>query len=246
MGWRSDFVTVYSLATTELGAPDTPATAHVRTIAHRKFLSFHSPAQQLVQTTTDIRTPKVRQIAQNSRVEVVWWFPDTQEQFRLSGRAYVLPSREFLAGDASDEGEDVGEKEQQILAAKKLYREFVDAQLATPDFDWEKARFDSFESMNPYMRATWLRPTPGTLLPNGHDEAKKWVQTLPNYEEANKEGNEKVKENWEKACRNFALVVIDPAEVDYVELGVKPNRRSVFKKGVGSDKMGWNELAVVP
>jgi len=53
---------------------------------------------------------------------------------------------------------------------------------------------------------------------------------------------EEDKKNLEIALRNFALIVIDPFEVDFVELGVDPNQRTKFTR----DGEQWMEEIVVP
>jgi hypothetical protein len=93
--------------------------------------------------------------------------------------------------------------------------------------------------MSGYMKASWCRPSPGTKLEGGYEEAKKWPQDLPKLGEAETEED---KQNLETALGNFALVLIDPFEVDFVELGVIPNQRTVFARH-GED---WVEEIVVP
>ena len=40
--------------------------------------------------TTDSRSAKFDQLAADPRAELCWWFPETREQFRLSGRVAVV------------------------------------------------------------------------------------------------------------------------------------------------------------
>lgn len=95
--------------------------------------------------------------------------------------------------------------------------------------------------MSAHMKASWCRPVPGSPLLGGDEEAKKWPERVEEPKDG--DGNEENRKNWETALANFALVVIEPLEVDYVELGVMPNRRAKFwKNGDGV----WEEQAVVP
>ena len=132
--------------------------------------------------------------------------PATQEQFRLSGKAYIYPSPDFIKDSDTSVAQDLkigrGEAEEQLLAARKVFEDFVNAALAPEGFDWEKTRFEAFDAMNPSMRATWLRPIPGTPLPGGYEDAKKWVEKIPSFDEA----KGKDKENWVAAFKNFAPV----------------------------------------
>ena len=105
--------------------------------------------------------------------------------------------------------------------------------------DWEAKRIQIFDSMSGHMKASWCRPPPGSRLEGGYEEANKWPQKLPNLGNAESEED---KRNLEIALGNFALVVIDPSEVDFVELGVVPNQRTKFTK----HGENWAEEIVVP
>ena len=89
------------------------------------------------------------------------------------------------------------------------------------------------------MKATWCRPAPGSKLDGGYEEGNKWPDKLPKLGEAK---NEEEKRNLEQALGNFALMVIDPVEVDFVELGVVPNQRTKFTR----EGEKWVEQIVVP
>ena len=180
-------------------------------------------------STTDVRSPKVSQINANSHVHVVHWIQGTQEQFRFASRAVIVPSPNHA-----------------------LYQHFVNfiakqrkngssgiTALVDSGFDWEKQRIDTFKSLSGHMKATWCRPVPGSPLIGG-EEAKKWPVKL---EEPGVDSDEELKRNWETALMNFALVVIEPYECDYCELGVVPNRRTKFSRIGGGN---WKEEAVVP
>lgn len=96
---------------------------------------------------------------------------------------------------------------------------------------------DAFDGISGYLRATFARPTPGTLM-DSYEEANKWPETAPTRGEA--EGAEQ--KVVDEALVNFALVVLDPSEVDFLELDPIPNRRTKWiKKGDG-----WDEQIVVP
>lgn len=114
------------------------------------------------------------------------------------------------------------------------------AALRPAEYDWETKRVEVFKNMSAHMKASWCRPTPGSVLEGGPDAAKKW----PVRVEEPKEGDsEEVRKNWATALGNFALVVIEPSEVDYVTMAVVPNRRFMFTRAVEG---GWDEVEVVP
>lgn len=107
-------------------------------------------------------------------------------------------------------------------------------------FDWEQERRAMFNKIGPYMRATWCRPTPGTPL-NSYDDGLEWPEELPMLDESR---NEKEKRDVEMAFGNFALLLIEPFEVDYVELGTKPDRRTMYRRE--PEQVKFVETIVVP
>lgn len=68
-----------------------------RTVVFRGFLE---ETNQL-QFVTDVRSQKVEQIAHTSAAEACWYFPNTREQFRLSGQLTLVsancPDADLLA-----------------------------------------------------------------------------------------------------------------------------------------------------
>ncbi|KAF8899333.1 hypothetical protein BD779DRAFT_1667018 [Infundibulicybe gibba] len=207
--------TVIQIATTDshTGAP------RVRSHIFRKFLAAaQAPHLPLLVTTTDIRAPKVAQLLASPRVEVVWWIPDAQTQFRIAGAARLVPhpAHELYpqcAAVLADKGAGGG----------------VGA-LARESFDWPAEAERVFASLSPYTRASWCKPVPGSPLSNP-EEARGWPEQV-----------DAPGEQWDAALRNFALLVVDPDDVDVVELGVVPNRRTRFWIRDGE----WAEQALVP
>ena len=168
-------------------------------------------------TTTDARTPKVSQIRANARVELCWWFGGSKEQFRIKGRA-------MLVGPIEAGGGAGGEEAKTSLA-------FADV------VDWEAKRREVFDSLTSHMKASWCRPVPGTPLT---EDPRSWPRDVVRFAEVKSEDSEDWR-NLERALGNFALLVVDPDEVDYVDLGVVPNRRFRFVLG----EKGWEDTEVV-
>ncbi|THH26834.1 hypothetical protein EUX98_g7358 [Antrodiella citrinella] len=221
---------VYQIATV-----DTHNTPHVRSHIHRAFLVPNSySAVPLLLTTTDVRTPKATQMLSNPAVEVAWWLEGSQEQFRVAGRVAVVPAPDHPFHTMQDTPRGsafakLGEDGEQGGAGGK--------------FDWEKKRREVFDSMSAHMKASWARPPPASEIAS-YDDAKAWPETIKNLGEAETEDEKK---DQEKALKNFALVVIEPLTVDWVQLGVIPNRRTFFKRleaeGNGDE---WVETIQVP
>ncbi|KAI6015632.1 pyridoxamine 5'-phosphate oxidase-domain-containing protein [Pisolithus marmoratus] len=213
----------------QLATYDHPSsTPRVRSHILRSFVTPYShPSLPLLISTTDIRTPKVTQVSPNANgVEVVFWTEPTLEQFRISGRVYFVPSPSY-AGTYPH-------------IPSPGYSILFDA-LRQQNFDWEQTRLSTFNHLNGHMRASWCRPVPGTPMKGGYDDALEWPESLPALGEAKDEEEEK---NVEEALKNFALVVIEPFEVDFVELGTKPEKRTVYRRE--PQETEFTETIVVP
>ncbi|SJL03010.1 uncharacterized protein ARMOST_06355 [Armillaria ostoyae] len=212
--------------------PTTPI-PHVRCLIFRGFITPSTNTElPLLLFTTDSRTPKTSQIISNPHVQLAWWIEGAKEQYRVTGLATIIP-----------------------VPTNGLHKHFLHYTQAGKDnngamtmlrkegFDWEVKRQEVYRGMSPYMKASWCRPIPGSPLVGGEEEAKKWPVKL---EEPNADGEWSSEENkrlWETALSHFALVVIDPTDVDYVELGPLPNRRTRFWR---NEKGSWSEEALVP
>ncbi|CAE6499344.1 unnamed protein product [Rhizoctonia solani] len=221
--------TTYALATVDTDG-DFPI-PRVRHIVHRSILTSH-PARPILISTTDIRSPKAHQLRSHPSTsgptgEVAWWIAESLVQFRILARVHVLPApshalhsefpfNELSQNNGGDSGPDAPE------SAK----------------DWEALRLRTFNKLSPAIRASFARPVPGSPLKNPAD-AEKWPQELP---EQGKEKTEEQKEQVKEAVKNVALVVLEPLQVDLVELGVVPNRRTQWN----FDGKQWDELPVVP
>ena len=90
------------------------------------------------------------------------------------------------------------------------------------------------------MRATWARPVaPGSVL-ESYDVPNQWSREVPATTEAN---SEEEKKQVQDALHNFAVVLVEPFKVDWVQLGEKPNRRTVFTR---NDEDKWDEEIAAP
>jgi hypothetical protein len=181
----------------------------------------------LLISTTDIRTPKVTQLLSSPYIELAWWIDgsansdSTKQQFRISGIVSLVPS---------PHSEEVAAK---LVLEGNESREW-----------WESKRVESFKSMSAPMKASWAKPTPGSPLSlhGGPNAPNSWPTKIEAPSEEDGEGErEKKQEVWDRALRNFALVVVEALEVDFVDLGVVPNRRWRFWRGGN----GWEEEEVV-
>ena len=57
--------------------------------------------------------------------------------------------------------------------------------------------------------------------------------------------HEEDKKKWHEALANFAMVLIEPMQIDWVQLGEKPNRRTLFTR-TGDEEYQWKEEILAP
>ena len=210
----------------QVATVDASGNPRVRSQIHRGFLEVPEyPAVPLLLTTTDIRTPKATQISHHSAVEVSWWIPGSSDQFRISGHARIVPANSYGLPTGA-----VGKDAAQCIALSAL-----DA----AGFDWEMKRRELFDNVSEHMRASWCRPTPGSALKGGYKEESNWVNTVKKPADVQTEEEEKFTQ---EALSNFCLMVIEPFAVDWVQMGIVPNRRTRFCRQGNH----WSEQPIVP
>ncbi|KIY50508.1 hypothetical protein FISHEDRAFT_64717 [Fistulina hepatica ATCC 64428] len=185
----------------------------VRTVVVRDFIiPVSRPSRPLLLATTDIRMPKVAELVANMNVGCTWWISETREQFRIRGVAKIW-------------------KKTCLCSARKPP--------AKDNFNWENKAVEVFRNMSPGMKASWCLPTPGTPLDTHPDSPPdSWPTRIVDPEEGDKQN----RENWNRSLSRFALLLIEPSGVDYVELAVAPNKRTKFWLQGGK----WHDQACVP
>lgn len=149
------------------------------------FRGFWGETNQL-KIVTDARSAKANQIEDSAWGEACWYFTETREQFRLSGRLRLV--RDNPADDALK------------MARQQSWQELSEAarvQFAWPDSG--QARSD----------ATAFNPAPPDP-----------IQPLP----------------W------FCLVLLDPVEVDHLELRGEPQNRYRYQL----HQTDWSVMAINP
>lgn len=133
--------TVYALAT--LSPEGLPK---ARMVIHRRI----SPSNLFI-TTTDTRMQKPVHLNNSPSVEMAWWIDPTAVQFRITGKAYVIPP-------ASAESKEAIQKTLDSIGLDK------GAEDGQADW-WEKQRMSMWkEQMSGHLRASFARPKPGSPL----------------------------------------------------------------------------------
>ncbi|MEA5517064.1 Npun_F5749 family FMN-dependent PPOX-type flavoprotein [Nodularia sp. UHCC 0506] len=139
-----------------------------RTVVFRGFLEDSNQLKFI----TDARSDKVYQIQQQPWAEICWYFPNTREQFRISGCLTLI-------------GDDTSHPIQS--ARIKIWQELSDA--ARLQFAWPhpgQARVDQPKAFEPSP------PNPAQPMPN------------------------------------FCLLLLEPQEVDHLELRGEPQNRRIY------------------
>ncbi|MEH1788743.1 Npun_F5749 family FMN-dependent PPOX-type flavoprotein [Nostoc sp.] len=155
-----------------------------RTLVFRGFLEDTNQLKFI----TDVRSAKTDQIQKQPWAEVCWYFPNTREQFRITGCLTLV------RGDDSDRDLQ--------LARIAIWQELSDAarlQFAWPDPG--KPRVETPEAFAPPV------PEP--------------VQPVP----------------------NFCLLLLDPVQVDHLELRGEPQNRWLYHR---DDQQDWSSQTINP
>ncbi|MDP5339454.1 MAG: pyridoxamine 5'-phosphate oxidase family protein [Nodularia sp. (in: cyanobacteria)] len=155
-----------------------------RTVVFRGFLEDSNQLKFI----TDARSDKVDQIQKQPWAEICWYFPNTREQFRISGCLTLI-----------------GENDSHPIfqpARIKIWQELSDA--ARLQFAWPhpgKPRVDKPEAFEPSP------PNPAQPMPN------------------------------------FCLLLLDPLEVDHLELRGEPQNRRIYCR---NEQQEWSTQEINP
>lgn len=108
--------------------------------------------------------PKASQLASDPTVEIAWWIEDPAIQFRIGGKAYVIPP-------------STSETEAQIKDTLKAMG--AKGEEADPKW-WEEKREQLWkEKMSGHLRASFARPTPGQSLKTVDRQPEEWAESIP-------------------------------------------------------------------
>ncbi|MEH2271067.1 MAG: Npun_F5749 family FMN-dependent PPOX-type flavoprotein [Nostoc sp.] len=155
-----------------------------RTLVFRGFLEDTNQLKFI----TDNRSAKADQIQQQPWAEVCWYFPNTREQFRITGYLTMISS------------DDVHQ-------------------------DLQPARLAMWQELSDAARLQFAWPYPG----------KPRIQEAGAFEPPPPDPVEPVP--------NFCLLLLDPVEVDHLELRGEPQNRWLYCR---NDQQQWTSEAINP
>lgn len=165
----------------------------------------------------------------------------SQDQFRMISRVCVIPPPDDALKNVALESK--GPSVSALDEAGEDREEGGDCRGTDGKYNWEQKRKEVFEDMKPKMKASWCAPVaPGTPI-SSYDTPSKWPREVPNRKDLK---TEEEKKNYEIALSNFAMVLFEPFQVDWIQLGEEPNRRTLFiRKDIG-EVTKWEERIVAP
>ena len=155
-----------------------------RTLVFRGFLEDTNQLKFI----TDNRSAKADQIQQQPWAEVCWYFPNTREQFRITGYLTLVSSDDFHQ-------------------------------------DLQPARIAMWQELSDAARLQFAWPYPG----------KPRIQELSAFEPAAPDPVE--------PAANFCLLLLDPMQVDHLELRGEPQNRWLYCR---NDQQEWSSEAINP
>lgn len=155
-----------------------------RTIVFRGFLEDTNQLKFI----TDSRSEKIEQIQQQPSAEACWYFPNTREQFRISG-----------------------------------YLSLVKFDEQNPDL--QKARNIIWQELSDAARLQFAWPHP----------AQPRVTEKAAFEPPQPDQNQPLE--------NFCLLLLDPFEVDHLELKGIPQNRWLYKR---DEQQSWSVQEINP
>ena len=157
------------------------------------------------------------------------------EQFRIAGRALVVPAPKHTL-DLITRARLVSWFEPGIKALRDQGLEEGDGGV----FEFERKRQEVYDAMPSVLKAEWARPiAPGAIV-DSLDVLDGWACDIPQRKDIKTEED---RTRWEAGLENFAMVLIEPMRVDWLQLGVLPNRRTIFTR-TDDPGQGWTETFV--
>ncbi|KAJ5159835.1 uncharacterized protein N7482_006839 [Penicillium canariense] len=213
-----DYFTIATVSHDTLGLP----VPRVRTCGCRGFfpeLQLHPSGQEamdqqvenggnppvyesdMLTFTTDVRMEKLGQLDSTGHmIEAMFWLKDLMVQWRVKGRAFAI-------GNPSVGAEEEGVARKEIGSGLRVKGDYDgDLNSDTAKWTWEKAVTKYFANHSPVMRGSFRSPPPGQ--PRSHvpsDPALRLGQKVADLQDPVARGN-------------FRVVVIQPQEVEYLDL----------------------------
>jgi len=205
----------------------------VRTCVYRGFI-FNDKKTNIITLTTDIRMDKYEHLQKNSKFEACFWFPVTNEQFRISGDAKLL-----TMNNCSTFSDSLGKYPLISPNALKQYSSSLDltnhehsisAPTKPSPQEWETELKSKWEDLSRGLKSSFRKPEPGSIIT---PEKQKLLDSISRGVDGSNEID---------GTKNFALVLLLADEVDYLNLNGHQSRL-IYKR---YDDDQWDEAEICP
>ncbi|CCH45706.1 hypothetical protein BN7_5291 [Wickerhamomyces ciferrii] len=214
---------------------DSNGSPRVRTCIYRGFV-FDDKKTNVITLTTDIRMEKYEHLTSNPKFETCFWFPTTNEQFRISGNAKILTT-----SNTETFSQELGEYPLVSPTALKQYSSSLDLSnhenhhnsihdLKPSAQEWEAELKNKWESLSRNLKSSFRKPDPGSVLT---PEKQKLLDSISRGVDGSNEID---------GTKNFGLVLLLPENVDYVNLNGHQSRY----KHDRVDEDQWDETEICP
>ncbi|KAH3680414.1 hypothetical protein WICMUC_000345 [Wickerhamomyces mucosus] len=230
----SPFVT-FSFATV-----DKSGFPKVRTCIYRGFL-FNDKKTNILTFTTDIRMDKYEHLSSNPKFEAVFWFPATNEQFRLSGDAKVLTynNTESFSQSLSNYpivSPNAIKRYSSSLDLSNIHNTLQHQQSvsdihAKPTSDeWEGELNSKWEQLSGNLKSSFRKPEPGSSMSS---DKQKLLDSISRGVDGS---------NADDGKKNFSLVLMLVDKCDYINLNGRQSRYQYER----FDDDQWTEDEICP
>lgn len=224
----ASFIT-FSFATVDSnGAPK------VRTCVYRGFI-FNDKKTNVITFTTDIRMDKFEHLKSNPKFEACFWFPATNEQFRVSGEAKLLTMNNTTTfnhelGNYPLISPNVIKQYSSSLDLSNTEHHNTSAPSNPSPQEWESELKGKWEDLSRNLKSSFRKPEPGSIIT---PEKQKLLDSISRGVDGSHEVD---------GAKNFALVLLLADKVDYVNLNGHQSRY-VYSR---YDDDQWDETEICP
>lgn len=224
----ASFIT-FSFATVDSnGAPK------VRTCVYRGFI-FNDKKTNVITFTTDIRMEKFEHLKTNPKFEACFWFPATNEQFRVSGDAKLLTMNNTTTfnhelGNYPLISPNVIKQYSSSLDLSNTEHHNTSAPSNPSPQEWESELKGKWEDLSRNLKSSFRKPEPGSIIT---PEKQKLLDSISRGVDGSHEVD---------GAKNFALVLLLADKVDYANLNGHQSRY-VYSR---YDDDQWDETEICP
>ncbi|OZJ05221.1 hypothetical protein BZG36_02454 [Bifiguratus adelaidae] len=178
--------------------------------------------------STDIRSAKCRELARTRLAQFCWWFPSEQRQFRIACETYIIASPESNS--------HIGTPTSELEALSQCFVH-PPAKGTSERFSWDNECGYHFDRLPNIIRGWHVGPPPSAPC----DDNTVPFDQLP-LSRTSADHDLKLRQ----AQQNFALIVMKPKSVDFVDMAQQPPTRLLFESGEDDRSSSWRTIPLNP